>query len=210
MRRVTSAGAPGRGRAVEGTRGPCCCTSPCGASPQAALCAGSPAGSPGWRGPRRKNAGGPMHTREKGHQCSKVLFCSSGRLIHIFMQRSHGAAGLSCPLSLLPASENEPVWSVMDYAAGALSMPSREAQPFSSWGCQVIYRSGPKSQNGWLLLSACHSCIWGQGEPCRFTSGSVTAPSAQGGSPSLGGSKALLEAGLVMETVAQFELEEGS
>ena len=48
------------------------------------------------------------------------------------MQRSRGAAGLSLPLSLLPALESERVWSVMDYAAGALAMPSRETQPFSS------------------------------------------------------------------------------
>lgn len=43
-----------------------------------------------------------------------------------------------CP-SFLPR-KNEPVWSVMDYAAGALAVPSRDAQPFSSRGCRVVYR----------------------------------------------------------------------
>lgn len=43
-----------------------------------------------------------------------------------------------CPS--FPPWKNEPVWSVMDYAAGALAVPSREAQPFSSRGCQVVYR----------------------------------------------------------------------
>lgn len=144
MRRVTSPGTPDQGRAVEGARGPTAVphltVPPHGL--HAALCAGSPVGLHGWSGPRRHerdNVGGPKHMQEEGHQCSKAPFCSSGKLIHIFMQRSHGAAGLSLPLSLLPALENEAVWSVMDYAAGALTMPSREAQPFSSWGCQVIY-----------------------------------------------------------------------
>lgn len=63
-------------------------------------------------------------------------------------KKSCGAAGLSLSLSLLPSPENDPVCSLGNYAAGALAVPSCEAQPSSSWGCKVIHQGGPTSQEG--------------------------------------------------------------
>lgn len=162
----------------------------------------APRSAHGWSGPRRyrrKNARGPMHMQEKGHLCSKVLFCSPGKTVRIFIQRSRGVARLSL---LLPTLENRPVSSMMAYAAVALTMPSREAQNFNSWGCPAIYWSGPKSQKDWLLLSACCSCIWRQQGTWGISWGSMIAPSAWDHYPSLDGSKALLETGPITETVA--------
>lgn len=119
------------------------------------------------------------------------------------MPRSRGAAGLSLPLSLLPSPENGPVCSVRNCPAGALAMPSSEAQPFSSWGCKVIYQSGPKSQRGWRCFSACHRHVWGQGGASSF-------PSAQDSSAPLAGSKAPWRQGCSWEQLLNLNRRRGS